>query len=280
MTYLDLSTIRTRREGGAVWASLDNGELNLMDEAMYDELGELATALEGDDSISVLVVDSANPSYFCAHADLSGFTGKLSELPPPASSLSPYQALFERFRGLSQATVCVIQGRARGAGVELACALDMRFADCQRAVFGQPEVALGAIPGYGSTQYLPLLIGRGRALELLLAGHDIDAETAADYGLVNRALAEVELTELVSELVARLAGSSLDAIRAAKSAVDAQIGDLSAGMLAETDSLMTTLLTDEVPRRVAAFMDAGGQTPAFEDELGTNLLKLNPSQGS
>lgn len=280
MTYLDLGTVRTRRDGGAVWASLDNGELNMMDQSMHDDLSELAAALEGDESVSVLVVDSANPDYFCAHADISGSIPKLPELPPPATELTQYQALFERFRALPQATVCVIAGRARGAGVEMATALDMRFADRDRAVFGQPEVALGAMPGYGSTQYLPMLLGRGRALELLLASDDIDAPTAAAYGLVNRALPGEELDEYVAALVARIATFPRAATRAAKASVDAHVGDLKPGMLAETDNLMTTMLTDEVPRRIDNFIRSGGQTRALEDDLGKNLLKMVAGEGS
>ena len=241
---------------------------------------DVAAALEADETITVLVIDSANPEYFCAHADISGPIGKLEELPAPATALRPHQALFERYRALPQATVCVIEGRARGAGVELAAALDVRFADRDRAVFCQPEVALGAIPGYGSTQYLPLLVGRGRALELLLSSDDFDADTAAAYGLVNRAFDGEALKRHVAELVARIATYPHAAVRAAKRAVDAHVGDLSTGMFAETDAVASTFLTDEVPNRIANFMRAGGQTPELEDDLGRNIVAMVAPAGA
>ena len=274
MGYASFSTIDAVLRDGILRASLDNGPLNLMDEAMFADLTALAGELEQDDAVRVLVVDSANPDFFCAHADVSQWTGGLEELPPPSAEPNPYQTLFERFRNLPQATIAVVSGRARGGGVEFALSLDMRFADRDRAVFAQPEVGLGAMPGFGATQYLPLLIGRGRALELVLGGDDVDAEVAAAYGIFNRALPADELSAFVDALAARIASFPPSAIRAAKAADDAQVGDLTAGLLAENDGLMRTLVTSEVPRRMSLFLERGGQTPEFEADLGEHMPSL------
>lgn len=274
MGYTSFSTLDAELRDGVLRASFNNGPLNLMDEAMFVDLTALVTDLEQDEEVRVLVVDSANPDYFCAHADVSQWTGGLDELPPPSEEPNPYQALFERFRKLPQATIAVISGRARGGGTEFALSLDMRFADKDKAIFAQPEVGLGAMPGFGGTQYLTLLIGRGRALELVLGGDDIGAEVAAAYGIVNRALPAAELAVFVDGLAARIASFPPSAIRAAKAAVDAQVGDLTAGMLAENDGLMQTLVTSEVPRRMSLFLERGGQTPEFEANLGKQMPSL------
>ena len=126
---------------------------------------------------------------------------------------------------MPKATIAVIEGIARGGGSELAMAFDMRFAALGKARLAQPEVAIGIIPGGGGTQRLPRLVGRARALEVVLGCDDIDAATAEAWGYVNRALPADELRPFVDKLAARIASFPLEVIAAAKRAVDAAVGD-------------------------------------------------------
>ena len=173
----------------------------------------------------------------------------------------------ERFRTLPKATIAVIEGTARGGGCEFAMAFDMRYAALGTTVLGHPEVAVGIIPGGGGTQRLPRLVGRGRALEVILGCRDIDAETAEAWGYVNRALPADELRRFVDKLATRIASCPLTAISAAKRAVDVALDeqtDLTTGLRVE-DQLMREALAQPVAReRLQAILDAGAQTREFE----------------
>ena len=175
-----------------------------------------------------------------------------------------FHVFTEQLRTLPQATIAVIEGVCRGGGSELAMAFDMRYAALNKARFGQPEVAVGIIPGGGGTQRLPRLVGRGRALEVILGCMDVDAATAAAWGYVDRALPADELRHFVDTLATRIASSPLEAISRAKRAVDAAIGDVTAGLRAE-DQLFRDALAQPVARqRLQAILDAGAQTREFE----------------
>jgi enoyl-CoA hydratase/carnithine racemase len=140
----------------------------------------------------------------------------------------------------------------------------MRFAALGKAVFAQPEVAVGIIPGGGGTQRLPRLVGRGRALEIILGGNDIDAATAEAWGYVNRALPPDQLRPYVDALATRIASFPPDAIARAKQAVDTAMGDPTAGLNVEDQLFRQTLALPDANQRMQAFMDAGGQTRDLE----------------
>ena len=144
--------------------------------------------------------------------------------------------------------------------------MDLRFAARGRAFLSQPEVAVGIIPGGGGTQRLPRLVGRARALEIVLGCDDIDAETAERWGYVNRALPEDELHPFVDDLARRIASFSPEAIAHAKAAVAAAEPDPVPGLLAEVDRFNQTLTIDDTRDRMTRFLEAGGQTRAFELE--------------
>ena len=211
-----------------------------------------------------MVIDSANPEFFIAHADVN----LILQLPrgpqPPPTELSVFQAMVDRFRTMAKVTIAMIEGRARGGGSELVLAMDMRFAARGRAVLAQPEVAVGIIPGGGGTQRLARLVGRARALEIVLGCNDIDADLAERWGYVNRALPEDELRPFVDALARRIASFPAEAIAHAKAAVTAAEPDLVPGLLEEAHRFAQTLTAEETIRRMERFLELGGQTPEFE----------------
>lgn len=270
MSSQDYRLLRVTVADGICRATIDNPPINLLDQQMMTEIDCLTRKLAADDEVRVLIVDSADPEFFVAHAD----AGLILDLPVEDTALhdelSPFHTVMEAFRSLPQATIAVIEGVCRGGGSEWAAAFDMRYAALDKAIFGQPEVVLGGIiPGGGGTQRLPRLIGRGRALEVILSGRDFDASTAEAWGFVDRALPADELRRFVDKLAARIASAPPGAVAAAKRAVDAAAGDLGIGLRIEDQLFRQTLAQPEARARLQAVIDAGAQTRAFE--LGSGL---------
>lgn len=265
MVYEDYQLIRVAVAAGICRATIDHPPINLLNLQLLAEIGRLAREVAADDDVRVLIVDSADPEFFIAHADV----GLILDLPTDDTSLhdelSPFHATMELFRTLPKATIAIIEGIARGGGSEFALAFDMRYAALGKARFGQPEVAVGIIPGGGGTQRLPRLVGRGRALEIILGGMDIDAATAETWGYVDRALAADELRGFVDKLAARIASFPPGAVANAKRAVDAALeGDLATGLRIEDQLFRETLAQPVARERLQAVIDAGAQTREFE----------------
>ena len=264
MSYDDYRLLRVSLDGGICRATIDHPPINLLDVPLIGEIGRLTEQVGADDGVRVLIVDSADPEFFIAHADVELIQGLPIDDTSLHDELSPFHAFTEQFRTLPQATIAVIEGICRGGGSEFAMAFDMRYAALGRARLGQPEVAVGIIPGGGGTQRLPRLVGRGRALEVILGCMDIDAATADAWGYVDRALPADELRRFVDTLAVRIASSPLEAISRAKRAVDAAIGDVTTGLRVE-DQLFRDALAQPVAReRLQAILDAGAQTREFE----------------
>jgi enoyl-CoA hydratase/carnithine racemase len=267
MAYLDYQLIRVAAEGGICRATIDHPPINLLDVQLLAEIGRLTREVAADDEVRVLIVDSADPDFFIAHADVSLIMGIGADDTGLHEDLSPFNAAMESLRTLPKATIAVIEGTARGGGCEFAMAFDMRYAAIGTTVLGHPEVAVGIIPGGGGTQRLPRLVGRGRALEVILGCRDIDAATAEAWGYVDRALPADELRRFVDKLAARIASCPLTAIAAAKRAVDVALDeqtDLATGLRIE-DQLMREALAQPAAReRLQAIIDAGAQTREFE----------------
>jgi enoyl-CoA hydratase/carnithine racemase len=247
--------------------------VNLMDRTMTEELRTLLTALENDENIKVVVFKSANPDFFIAHADLTLFDGKLETPPPRSTKLNFIHRLFEGYRKLPKATIAVIEGRVNGAGTEFALSLDMQFAS-HDARIGQFEVALGVLPGGTGTQRLPWLMGRSRALELILGCDEIDGKTAADYGLVNRVLPALELSRFVDDLCARISTFPLKAIALAKASVDFALGDPTPALIEESYLAGQLVVTNEVRNRFRKINALGAQTVSGELRMAQLLTKL------
>lgn len=267
MPYDDYQRIRISVGDGICRATIDHPPINLLDLPLLTEIGRLTADVAADDEVRVLIVDSADPEFFIAHADVELIQSLPTDDTALHDELSPFNAVMEQFRTLPKATIAVIEGIARGGGSEWAMAFDMRYAALGRARLGQPEVAVAIIPGGGGTQRLPRLVGRGRALEVILGCMDIDAATAETWGYVDRALPADELRRFVDTLAARIASHPLEAITRAKRAVDAALdgqADLRTGLRVEDQLFRETLAQPVARERLQAILDAGAQTRDFE----------------
>jgi len=263
----DYQLLRVRRDGGVVFATIDNPPVNLMDFALVDELGRLAETVAHDDACRVVVFDSADPEFFIAHFDVEAIRQLPAEPAPRPQRLNPIQAVFERYRTMPKVSIAKLAGRARGGGSEFLLSLDMRFAARGSAVLGQPEVGLGIIPGAGGTQRLPRLMGRSRALEVVLGCADFDADLAERYGYVNRALPAGELDPFVDQLAHRIASFPPEALRLAKESVLSAGDETAENLLDEADRFNRAAASDAARERMARFMAAGGQTRDAERDL-------------
>ena len=218
------TTLRVRREAGIARVTLDNPPVNVLDVALMGDLRRLLTALRDDDSVRVIVFDSANPEFFIAHVDMS-----LGDTPDALDELARdlpdgvniFQAVGELLRHQPQVTIVKLAGMARGGGAEFVAAADMTFAAIGRAGIGQIEALMGIVPGGGGTQYLATRVGRNRALEAVLSADLYDAKTAELYGWVNQAVPADELDDVVDRLARNIAALPEGVIAAAKRAVPA-----------------------------------------------------------
>jgi enoyl-CoA hydratase/carnithine racemase len=180
---------------------------------MIRELRELFVEIESGRDAAVLLFESADPDYFLAHYDVSAPNiASVNALPAGPTAFHPGLDVIVRLGKLPAVTIAAIRGRARGAGSEFALACDMRFASRERCVLGQMEVGLGAVPGSGPASWLPRLVGRGRALEIMLGGEDFDGQLAERYGYVNRALPDNEFESFVDRFARRIAGFERQAL--------------------------------------------------------------------
>ena len=264
MNLDNYTTMRISAEGGVATATLDHGELNLLDFAMLADLDRLGQEVEADPAIKVLVIQSANPDFFIAHADL-GTIAQLPPAPPPRKEkLGWAHGVLDRFRTMPKVTIAKIEGRARGGGSEVALACDMRFATLGKAVLCQPEVGVGIIPGAGATVRLPRLVGRARALEIMLGCGDMAADVAERYGYVNRALPPEEIDYFVRSLASRIASFPAEAIAAVKEMVTSSDVGMEDQMVREEELFLTAVHSDVAKRRMAAALAGGMQTPILE----------------
>lgn len=211
--------IRVTRESGVAWITLDAPPMNLLGPALMGALIGLVDTLERDETTRVAVIRSADPDFFIAHGDVVAITAVPATPSPEAAAINFVHQLLERVRKLPQVTIAQIEGYARGGGSEFCLACDMRFAARGKAVFGQPEIALGILPGAGGTARLTRLLGRARASEIILGGDDFSAEEAERYGWINRALPPAELAPFVARLARRIASYPALALQEAKRAI-------------------------------------------------------------
>jgi enoyl-CoA hydratase/carnithine racemase len=275
MQYSDYKCFEFRFDAGVAFVSINHPPINLLDEVLSLELDRLGRELETDESIRVVVLQSALPDFFIAHSGL-GRVGAASKRVSHTRSFRFTQMIGERFRNMPKVTIAKIEGRARGGGSEIALAMDMCFAAAGKAIFGQPEVAVGLVPGGGSTQRLPRLIGRGRALEVLLACDDLSAELAERYGYINRALPADELTPFVERLAHRIASFPAHTVAHVKAAVDlGTFASLAEGLLVEAHESDLSVASEVTQARVAEAFKVGAET--YEGELELEFLsRLSP----
>ncbi len=287
MDYSGYTTLRVALHAGVARITLDNGPINLLDKPMFKELLRLVPQLAADDAVRVVVLASANPDFFIAHFDV-GLILKFpadapaatsTTTPAPDAPLSPFHQLCEALRTMPKATIAGVEGRAGGGGSEIALSCDMRFAQRGRAVFNQPEVALGILPGGSGTVRLSRLVGRSRALEVVLGCDDIPAETAEAWGWVNRALPAEALWPHVDRLAARIASFPPHAVAAAKASVLQAEHHVPADLRGEAAAFQGTLAHADTRAAMERFLATGGQTHAGESRLGELAAELHRPPG-
>ena len=269
MRYSDYKCFRFGFDSGVAFVSINHPLINLLDEVLSQEFDKLGRELEADERVRVVVLQSALPDFFIAHSGL-GRVGAASKL------VSHTRSFRLTLRNMPKVTIAKIEGRCRGGGSEIALAVDMCFAAVGKAIFGHPEVAVGLVPGGGATQRLPRLIGRGRALEVLLGCNDLSAELAERYGYINRALPADELTPFVEKLAHRIASFPAHAVAHAKSAVDTgAFGSMAEGLLVEAHESDLSVASEVTQARVTEALKVGAET--YEGELEMEFLsRLSP----
>jgi enoyl-CoA hydratase/carnithine racemase len=269
--------ISVKLDGGVAFATLSNPPLNLITLAFAGELAQLAQEIAKDDAVRALVLRSDDPDFWLAHFDVAAIVDFPTAGVPALNrevGENFYHAMCELYRTMSKATIAEINGRAGGGGSELALSCDMRFGALGKTIINQPEVALGILPGGTGTQRLPRLVGRGRALELILGCDDLDAQTAERWGYLNRALPPTELRPFVDRLARRIASFPAPAIATAKRAVLAAEPSWERGLTLESHLFQVLLRTPEAPRAMKKFLASGGQTRDGEKRLGELCERL------
>ncbi len=264
----DLVGLRIDHSDGVAALVIDNGAINLIDRHLYGSLRRAVDWAAGEESVRVVVLRSANPDYFMAHFDVELIlTFPIDGPAERTDELSAFHLMAEQLRSMPKPTICEIDGRVGGGGGELAASCDMRFGS-ERAILCQMEVPLGILPGGSGTQRLPALLGRGRAMEVVLGGDDIDAGTLDRWGWLNRVVPGGELRSTVDAFAARLAGFPAEAVQRAKSSVLAASPDPTPGLLEEAALFQETVRTEAAQTRMRHFLERGGQTPEGERRVG------------
>jgi enoyl-CoA hydratase/carnithine racemase len=270
----DLAQFDTDRTYPGVWTiTFSNPPINMFVPATIVELGALMTALEADPSVKVVVFQSANPDFFVAHLDVA----QAAERP---EVLGLWREFVLRLAAAPVVSIAKIRGRTRGIGNEFVLACDMRFASRENALFGNPEVGVGLIPGGGALEWLPRLVGRSRALEIVLSADDFDADIAERYGWVNRTLDDAGLDPFVDTLVRRLASFERETLAAAKAQVNRFGMPTAAELQSSNDMIFPLLALPDAQARRPKLRGIGYGVPSdFELNFGRYLPAFGRASG-
>jgi len=270
MAY-EFELVQVTQRGRVATVTIDNPPVNVITLALLAELEALSIALKADPDVTVVVIRSADPDFFLAHFDVAAILDRAIDSEPQRDAqLKPFHALCERFRTMDKVIIAQIEGRVGGGGSELSASLDMRFGVRGKTRVNQMEVPLGILPGGTGTQRLPRLIGRGRAMELILSGDDMDAETAERWGYLNRIFEPDEIGPYVERLANRIASFPRSAVRLAKQSINQSDRPLFDGLVEEAYLFERVLRTDAAQSNMQRFLEIGGQTR--EGELRMNEL--------
>jgi enoyl-CoA hydratase/carnithine racemase len=271
-----VSQIRVDRRSPAYWrVTFDLPPLNIFGPENMPQLNAVVAALESDRQVKVVVFDSATEGFFLTHYDFLAKPEDTLGLPPGPTGLQQLPDMLVRLSRAPVVSIASIRGRATGVGSELALASDMRFASREKAILSQWEVGAGLVPGGGPMARLPRLMGRGRALEVLLGADDIPGDLAELYGYVNRALPDAELDAFVDALAQRIASFDKQAIAETKRLVNAASLPPDAEIAPEWDAFMAALARPAAQARIKALMDCGFHKPGdVETRLGYHVGQL------
>lgn len=268
-------TISTRREGRVMFVTLANAPVNALSAYVMRELHQLLTSVRDDDAVAVIVFESANPEYFIAHVDMNlgdqmDVLGELAAQAP--EGVNVFQAVGELLRNQPQVTIVKLAGIARGGGAEFVAAADMAFAARETARIGQIESLMGIVPSGGGTQYLAERVGRNRALELVLTGDTVDADTAALYGWINRAIPADELDAFVNRLAHNI-GNLSDGVIAGAKRILAPVTPVE-GYQREEAEWSALIAQPAASALMGGSLQRGAQTPDGERDLEALLRQV------
>jgi enoyl-CoA hydratase/carnithine racemase len=269
-------TLAVRADGAVLFAEIAAPPMNLLGPELVRDLVSLIQRAEADDTVQVLVFKSADPDYFISHVDVT----KVQEYRAEAAKLTGEASIALLFRYLSASplvSIAQIEGRVRGAGSEFVLACDMRFAARESAIFGQFEPSLGTIPGGGAAQHLTRLMGRARALEVMLSAEDYDADLAERYGWINRALPAEELDDFVRSLALRIAGFPAAGRAVVKDRVNAVALAPVEDFRRDSDLFAEGVRSPEAQRLIGAALEHGLQNRDAEMALARFLGDLTAS---
>jgi enoyl-CoA hydratase/carnithine racemase len=270
------SATRVIEETSAYWRILfDYPPFNILDATIFEGLQNLLARMDTSPGLRVVVFESAIPEFYLSHFDLTGKTGNITAAVGP-SGLPILDDTFVRLSKSPVVSIAKIRGCVRGGSSEFVLACDKRFASRENTRLGQPEVGVGLHPGGGGTERLPHLVGRGRALEIILGANDFDGDTAERYGYVNRSLPDADLDNFVDALARRIASFDRRAIAAAKFLVNQVSLPVADRLLDSLNSFHTALTWPEAQKRIQALLKRGlQQDRGFEKQwpavLGTLL---------
>src|SRR5438445_12952339 len=268
----ETAPMRVVEETPAYWRVVfDYPPFNIVDADVFESLQDLLIRMDTSQNLRVVVFESAIPDFYLAHFDLTGKIGNITTAVGP-SGLPILMDTFVRLTKSPVVSIAKIRGCVRGASSEFVLACDMRFASRENTRLGHPEVGVGVHPGGGGTARLPHLVGRGRALEIVLSANDFDGDTAERYGYVNRALPDAELDGFVEALARRIASFDRRALAAAKNLVN-QVSLPSADRLLDAITSFGTALTwPEAQQRIQAVLKRGLERDTESEKSWTEVL--------
>src|SRR5262250_2522121 len=265
--------IRLTRRSSAYWrVTFDNPPLNIFGPETIPQLNEIITALEADEEVKVVVFDSAVEGFFLTHYNFLAPVEQTTRLPPGPTGLQPLPDILVRLSRAPVVSIASIRGRATGVGSELALACDMRFVSREKAILSQFEVGAGVVPGGGPMARLPRLVGRGRALEVLLGADDIPGDLAELYGYVNRSLPDSGLDDFVESLATRISSFDKRAISETKRFADVASLPPDYEIAPEWDVCFASIMRPAAQKRIGSLMERGFHKPGdVENRLGYHV---------
>ena len=268
--------IRLARRSPTYWrVTFDHPPLNIFGPGTIPQLNEIITALETDELVKVVVFDSAVEGFFLTHYDFLARLEDTTSLPPGPTGLQPLPDMLVRLSRAPVVSIASIRGRATGVGSELALACDMRFASREKAILSQFEVGAGVVPGGGPMARLPRLMGRGRALEVLLGADDIPGDLAELYGYVNRSLPDSDLDAFVDGFATRIASFDKQAISETKRFADVASLPPDFEIAPEWDVCLASITRPAAQKRIKTLMEWGFHKPGdVEERLGSYVGQL------
>jgi enoyl-CoA hydratase/carnithine racemase len=275
-TATNTKQIHVSRRSPHYWrVTFGHPPLNIFGPETIPQLNEVITALETETQIKVVVFDSAVEGFFLTHYDFLAKLEETNSLPPGPTGLQPLPDMLVRLSRAPVVSIASIRGRATGVGSELALACDMRFASREKAILSQWEVGVGVVPGGGPMARLPRLMGRGRALEVLLGADDIPGDLAELYGYVNRSLPDSDLDAFVESLATRIASFDKQAISETKRFADVASLPPDFEIAPEWDVCFASIMRPAAQERIKKLMEQGFHRPGdVEDRLGYYVGQL------